>query len=292
MFWKIISAMAYRKAFNFLPDKQYLKLIYRARLHKKLDLNNPQTYNEKLQWLKLYDRKDIYTTMVDKYAVKDYVAKILGEEYIIPTLGAWSSFDEIDFDSLPDQFVLKCTHDSGGLIICGDKSKLDKVAAKNKIEKSLKRDYYKHGREWPYKNVPRKIIAEKYMVDESGTELKDYKFFCFNGEVKAMFISTGRGTENHYDDFFDADFNHLPVRKGHPYSDGPFEKPVNFEKMKELATILAKDMPHVRIDFYDVCGKIYFGEVTFFSGSGMIAFHPQEWDYTFGSWIKLPGKDK
>lgn len=286
--WKMVMPLSRRGVFNFLSDKAYLKLVFRAKFGRKLDLKNPQTYNEKLQWIKLYDRKDIYTTMVDKHAVKDYVAKIIGEEYIIPTLGIWNSFDEIDFEALPDQFVLKCTHDSGGLIICKDKSTLDKAVAKSKIEKCMTTDYYKHGREWPYKNVPHRIIAEQYMVDESGTELKDYKFFCFNGEVKAMFISTGRGTKNHHDDFFDSDFNHLPVRKGHPYSEGPFEKPANFEKMKALAATLSQGMAHARVDFYDVCGKIYFGEITLFSGSGLVPFHPEEWDYTFGSWITLP----
>ena len=251
-------------------------------------MNNVKSFNEKLQWLKLYDRKDIYTTLVDKNAVKDYVAKKIGDEYIIPTLGVWDSFDEIDFDTLPEQFVLKCTHDSGGLVICSDKAKFDKFEAKQKIESCLKRNYYYFGREWPYKNVKPRIIAEKYMVDESGTELKDYKFFCFDGKVKALFISSGRGTEKHCDDYFDADFNHLPMRKGHPNSEKPIQKPDSFEKMKKLAETLSAQMPHARVDFYDVCGKIYFGEITLFSGSGFFRFYPEEWDYTFGSWINLP----
>lgn len=294
MFWKIISSLAYRKIFNFLPDKLYLKLIYRAKLHKRLNLDNPQTYNEKLQWLKLYDRKDIYTTMTDKAAVKNYVTKIIGDEYIIPTLGVFDSFDEIDFDKLPDQFVLKCTHDSGGLVICTDKSKLDKAAAKKKIERCLNKDYYKWGREWPYKNVPRKIIAEKYMVDESGTELKDYKFFCFDGVVKAMFIASDRGNPNEETkfDFFDTEFNHLPFTNGHPNSDKEIKKPESFDEMIRLAEKLSKGIPHARIDFYDVYGKVYFGEITLFHWSGMTPFDPEEWDYTFGSWIDLPKKIK
>ncbi|MGM9551702.1 MAG: ATP-grasp fold amidoligase family protein [Clostridia bacterium] len=276
--------------FDKMSDEKYLKMIYKARMGKELNLENPQSYNEKLQWLKLYDRKDIYTTMVDKYAVKEYVAELIGEEYIIPTLGLWDNFDEIGFDDLPEQFVLKCTHDSGGLVICTDKSKLDKDAAKKKINKCLKTNFYSYGREWPYKNVPRKIIAEKYMVDESGTELKDYKFFCFDGEVKAMFIASDRANPNEETkfDFFDRDFNHLPFTNGHPNSDREVQKPQGFDKMVELAEVLSKGLPHVRIDFYDIYGKVYFGEITFFHWSGMTPFEPEEWDNTFGSWIKLP----
>lgn len=276
--------------FDKMSDEKYLKLIYWINLGKKLNLENPQTYNEKLQWLKLNDRKDIYTEMVDKYLVKDYVAKIIGEEYIIPTLGVWDSFDEIDFESLPEQFVLKCTHDSGGLIICTDKNGLNKVKAKDKLEKCLKVDYYKRFREWPYKNVKPRIIAEKYMVDESGTELKDYKFFCFDGKVKAMFIATDRSnpnTETKFD-FFDREFDHLPFINGHPNADKEIKKPGSFEKMVELAEKLSVGIPQARIDFYDIYGKVYFGEITFFHWSGMKPFKPEEWDYTFGSWIKLP----
>ncbi len=289
--WKLVKYLSRRGCFNCLTDKAYVKLMYKANFRRSLNLKQPQTFNEKLQWLKLYDRKSEYTTMVDKHSVKNYVANIIGEEYIIPTIGVWDSFEEIDFDSLPEQFVLKCTHDSGGLVICKDKSKLDKSLAEIKIKKSLKTDYYKHGREWPYKNVPKKVIAEKYMVDESGTELKDYKFFCFDGEVKAMFISTNRGTNQHCDDFYDENFNRIPVRKGHPNSNVQRTKPETFEQMKALAKKLSADIPHVRVDFYDVNGKIYFGEMTFFSGGGMVPFVPDRWDYTFGNWIKLPIKE-
>lgn len=280
--------------FDKMGDERYLRLKYRVNMGKKLNLNNPQTYNEKLQWLKLYDRKDIYTTMVDKYAVKDYVAKIIGEDYMIPTLGVWNSFDEINFDKLPEQFVLKCTHDSGGLVICTDKTKLDKETARKKIEKCLKTDYYRYAREWPYKNVPRKIIAEEFMVDESGTELKDYKFFCFDGEVKAMFIASDRSDSNVETkfDFFDRDFNHLPFTNGHPNSDKEIKKPQGFDKMVELAEKLSEGLPQARIDFYDIYGQVYFGEITFFHWSGMTPFKPEKWDYTFGSWIRLPKMSK
>lgn len=276
---------------RLFSDKFYLKCAYKDALGKKLNLKNPQTFNEKLQWLKLYNRKPEYTIMVDKYLVREYIAKTIGEEYLIPLLGAWDSPEEIDFDALPDQFVLKCNHNSGlGMCICKDKSTLDIEKVKQELAKGLAENYYLSHREWPYKDVPRKIIAEKYMVDESGTELKDYKFFCFDGEVKALFIAKDRmkaGEETKFD-FFDENFNHLPFTNGHPSSEPPYYKPENFEKMKELAGVLSKGIPQVRVDFYNINGKIYFGELTFSHWSGMVAFEPEEWDYKFGEWINLP----
>lgn len=275
---------------NLLPDKTFLKLKYRMIFHKKLNLSEPKTYNEKLQWLKLYDRKPIYTTMVDKYAVKEYVAEKIGKEYIIKTIGVYDKFEEIDFEKLPNKFVMKCTHDSGGLVICRDKSKLDVEKAKKKIKKSLKRNYYLHGREWPYKDVKPRIIIEEYMEDKETQELRDYKFFCFDGEVKALFIATDRANEKEETkfDFFDAEFKHLPFTNGHPNAKEEPKKPEKFEEMKKLAAELSKGIPQVRVDFYEVNGKIYFGELTFSHWGGMKPFEPGEWDYTFGSWIKLP----
>lgn len=270
-------------------DKLYLEILYKNRMKKTLNLHNPQTYNEKLQWLKLYNRRPEYSIMVDKYAVKKYVEDIIGSEYIIPTLGVWKHFDDIDFDSLPSQFVLKCTHDSGGLVICKDKKTLNKEKAKKQIEHCLKRRYFLNTREWPYKDVEPQIIAEKYMVDESGYELKDYKFFTFNGKVKAMFIATDRGSESETCfDFYDCNFEHLPFENGHPNAKKKIKKPENFDKMIELAEKLGENMPHARIDFYNINGKIYFGEITFFHWSGLKPFVPEEWDYKFGSWIQLP----
>jgi len=276
----------------FLPDDIYLKIFFRLYLHKHLNLDNPSSFNEKVQWLKLYDRKPIYTTMVCKYEVKDYIKNIIGEEYIIPTLGVWNNVDDIDFDSLPNQFVLKCTHDSGGLIICKDKSKLDIKAAKKKLRKCLRTNYYRTSKEWPYKNVKRRIIAEKYMVDESGYELKDYKFFCFDGKIKALFIATDRGKDSEETkfDFFDADFNHLPFTNGHPNATRMPKKPANFEEMKKIASKLSQGIPQVRVDLYNINGQIYFGEMTFSHWDGFVPFKPEEWDYTFGSWIDLPKK--
>lgn len=273
-------------------DKKYLKILYRINFGKKLNLDNPQTYNEKLQWLKLYNQRPEYTDMVDKIKVKKFVADKIGEEYIIPTLGVWDNPDDIDFDQLPDKFVLKCNHDSGGLCICTDKSALNRDKVIKNLKKGLKRDYYKCLREWPYKNVERKILAEQYMETPDG-DLPDYKFFCFNGEVKAMFIATDRftpGEETKFD-FFDRKFNHLPFENGHPNSKVEIDKPKHFEKMVQLAEKLSEGIPHARIDFYDIDGKIYFGEITFFHWSGFVPFKPEEWDTKFGEWIELPEKN-
>ena len=246
-----------------ISDKTYLKLDYRRRINKKLNLKNPQTFNEKLQWLKLYDRNPEYTKMVDKYEAKKYVSDMIGEEYIIPTIGIYDKFEDINFDELPNEFVIKCTHDSGGLVVCKDKEKLNLEEARIKINKSLKRNYYYSGREWPYKNIKPRIIIEKYMVDESGTELKDYKFFCFNGEPKMLFIATDRPDNTKFN-FYDIEFNKLPFKQHYPNFDKKIEKPKSFKQMIELAKKLSKNIPHVRVDFYDVNGKIYFRRINIF----------------------------
>lgn len=225
--------------------------------------------------------------LVDKYEVRKFIEERIGREHLIPCLGVWNHFDEIDFDKLPNQFVLKCTHDSGGLIICKDKSTLDLKQARKKIEHCLKRNYFLNHREWPYKDVKPRIIAEEYTVDESGYELKDYKIFCFDGKPKAMFIATDRGTDTKFD-FFDTEFHHLPFTNGHPNADKEIKKPTNFDEMLRIAGILSKGMPEVRVDLYNVNGKILFGEMTFFHWSGLMPFEPEEWDYKFGSWIELP----
>jgi len=277
---------------NNMDDEKYLKRLYRFEMGKNLCLESPETFNEKLQWLKLYDRKPEYTTMVDKHEVKKYIEKLIGGKYIIPTLGIWDRFEDIDFDALPNQFVLKCTHDSGGLAICKDKKTFDKEAAKERIDKSLKRNYYYSGREWPYKNVRPRIIAEKYMEDEETKELRDYKFFCFNGVPKIMFVATERqkqGEETKFD-FFDMDYNHLDFRNGHPNATVWPAKPTRFDEMKTLAEKLSRGIPHLRVDFYEVNGKVYFGELTLSHWSGMVPFEPEEWDYRLGEWIKLPEK--
>ena len=284
----LFLTLGHREFFNWMNDETYLKIAFWCTMGKKLDLNNPKTFSEKIQWLKLYDRKPIYTDLVDKYEAKRIVGEIIGEKYIIPTLGVWDRFDDIDFELLPNQFVLKCTHDSGGLVICKDKSKFYVSKAKSIIENCLKHSFYWGQREWPYKNVKPRIIAEKYMEDSITEDLRDYKFFAFDGEVKALFIATERQTEGETKfDFFDSDFNHLNFTNGHPNAEKMPLKPQNFDLMKTLAAELSRGIPHVRVDFYEVNGEVYFGEMTFSHWSGMMPFDPEEWDYKFGNWIKL-----
>lgn len=286
-----IRFLAVKGVFDWMSDETYLKMKYWACLGRQLDLSNPHTFNEKLQWIKLYDRNPRYTDMVDKYEAKKIAAELIGEKYIVPTLGVWDSFDEIDFSKLPNQFVLKCTHDSGGLSICKDKSKFNIEAAKAKINRSLKRNYYLQSREWPYKNVRPRIIAEEYMEDTDSGELADYKFYTFAGRVKAMFISSGRQGTGTKADYFDEDFNYLDFTWGYPHADRRPQKPERFEEMKRLAEILSKDTIELRVDFYQVNGKVYFGEMTFFDGSGFDGFDPYCWDEVFGGWIKLPNRN-
>lgn len=275
---------------SLFPTKLYVTMLFNSCMNYKLNLAKPETYNEKLQWLKVFYRNPEYTKMVDKVGAKEYAATIIGKDHIIPTLGVYNNANEIDFDALPNQFVLKCTHDSGVIIICKDKNNLDKESAIKRLNKNLKRKYYCWSREWPYKDVVPRIIAEQYKEDESGFELKDYKFFCFDGEPKALFIASDRSNpcEETKFDFFDMEFNHLPFTNGHPNSTKELKKPKGFETMKQLAAKLSKGIPHVRVDFYDIKGHVYFGEMTFFHWSGLVGFEPIEWDYKFGSWLKLP----
>ena len=288
--WRIGKSLAQRGLLKCLPDKAYLSILYRATLGKKMQWKAPKTFNEKLQWLKLYDRNPVYTTMVDKFEAKQFAAQLIGEQYVVPLLGGpWERFDQIDFDALPDQFVLKTTHDCGGVWICKDKSSLDRQAAKEFLEKHLKRDYYSTGREWPYKNVKPRIFAEAFLA-ELEDDLRDYKFFCFDGVPKLMFIASERQSKEQETkfDFFDMDFNHLSIINGHPNSPNPISRPENFEKMKELAAVLSKGIPHLRVDFYECSGRLYLGEMTFSHWGGFVAFEPEEWDEKLGSWIKLP----
>ncbi len=286
---KIWGAMSRRHLLNWIPDKIYLKILYYNTIGKKINLKKPQTFNEKLQWLKLYNRNDLYTVMVDKYEVKQYVKNVIGDEYIIPTIGVYSTFDEIDFDKLPNQFVIKCTHDSGGVIICKDKEKLNIIEARKKINKCLKTNFFYCGREWPYKNVKPRIIVEELINDHRNDDLNDYKFMCFNGKVRCSFVCTERRSlEGLKVTFFDIDWNKMPFERHYPSSSKKIDKPKNYAKMIELAEKLSRDIPFARIDFYEANEKIYFGEITFFPGSGLEEFSPEIWDYTLGSWISLP----
>lgn len=284
----IFCTLAYSGLLNWMPDESYLKLRFRAELGMKLNLKNPRTYNEKLQWLKIHNRRPEYTRMVDKYEAKQYIAELIGEEYIIPTLGVWDSFDEINFDALPDQFVLKTTHDSGGVVICKGKRKLDFKEARRTLERHRRRNYFYWGREWPYKNVKPRIMAEQYMVDKSGEDLKDHKFYCFNGKMK-LFMLVDHPTDTHFAvyHFWDREGNVVPIEWGCESIAIP-PMPKEFEKMVEIAEQLSKGIPHVRVDLLYVNHKMYVGELTFFDGSGFEEIKPIEWDYQMGEWLQLP----
>ena len=282
----------FKRIAYIIPDPLYLHIKYYMRTKKFLKLKKPTTYLEKLQWMKLYDRNPIYTMLVDKYEVKNYVAEKLGDQHIIPLLGVWDDVEDIDFSVLPNQFVMKCTHASGGLVICKDKTTFDKDAAKKKISRILKHNYYWTSREWPYKNVKPRVIIEKYMEDIATGETRDYKFFTFNGEPKVMYIATGRGTGETYGDFFDMEFNHLDMEIDHRCAPIQPQKPHNFEAMKEAARKLAEGIPQVRVDFYEINGEYYFGEMTFFHCGGFELFKPEELDLLWGEWVELPVRKK
>lgn len=274
---------------HVVPEDWYLKRRFKKRVGYSLDLDNPQTFNEKLQWLKLHDRNPLYTKMVDKYEAKKYVADIIGEDYIIPTLGVWNHFDEIDFEQLPTQFVLKCTHDSGSVVICKDKGKLDKKEAKKKLERGLRYNYYyRGGFEWPYKNVKPRIIAEEYMMNELGGDLTDYKIMCFNGKAKCSFTCTGRKSPRGlHVTFYDRQWKKMPFSRHYPAEQEPTPRPHNYEKMIKLSEKLSANLKFARVDFYDINGRIYFGEITFFPGNGMEEFSSIEWDRRLGEFIDI-----
>ena len=279
----------YRCPWLMRDDRKFIEFIWKKKMNYPLNLDHPQTYNEKLQWIKLYDHNPLYTKMVDKYEAKEYVASIIGDEYIIKTLGVWDKFEDIDFNVLPNQFVLKCTHDSGGLVICKDKSQMNMTNVRNVIEKSLKKNFYSRAREWPYKFVKRRIIAEEYVEDSETKELRDYKFFCFDGKPKVMLIATGRqNNDGPFMDFFDMDFNHLDLRRGHPNAPVLPQKPDHFMLMKQLACSLSTGFPELRVDFYEANGKVLFGELTIFPAAGLVPFEQEKWDRIMGEWIKLP----
>lgn len=284
---------AYGKALRIvsplLSDKLYLKLLFRYKKGYWMDFANPQTFSEKLQWLKLYNRNPLYTVMVDKVKAKEYVASKIGTQYIIPTLGVWERVEDIDFDSLPNRFVIKCNHNSGkGMYICKDKSEMDVDKVKKDLKQGLKENYYLHGREWPYKDVPRRIIAEQYMEDESGYELKDYKVFNFNGKPELIEVDFDRFIDHHRN-IYSTEWKRLELEieyRSDPKRDIP--RPEHLDEMLKLCSMLAADIPHVRTDFYVVNGRLYFGELTFFHGSGMERFNPEKWDARLGSLIKIP----
>ena len=272
-----------------MDDEKYLKTLFKFRMGYALDLKNPKTFNEKIQWLKLYNRNPEYTRIVDKYEFKSYIAEKLGAEYVIPTIGKWDKFEDIDFDVLPDKFVLKCNHDSGGLVICKDKSKLDIDAARKKINACLKQNYYYTAREWPYKDVKPCIIAEEYLDLPDG--LTEYKLFSFNGRAEIVLVCKGVAhTSNRTNTFFDRDFNRLPIQNVLPNQKEDEQKPPEYEQLLSIADKLSEGIPQVRVDFYIFKGQVYVGEMTFFHNTGMCKFTPRGWDEKLGELIKLPNE--
>lgn len=287
--WAFLIWIWLSENLHWFNSSFYLKVLFFLRNKRKLNLKNPQTFNEKINWLKLHvNITPQCTMMVDKYGVRDFIKEKIGEEYLIPLLGVWNTFDEIDFEKLPNEFVLKTTHDSGGIVICKDKKKLNIPEAREKLTKHLRYNYYWRGREIPYRDVKPRIIAEKLMVDESGTQLKDYKIFCFDGKPTMLFLASDRFSKGGVKfTYYDMDLNLLPVKsEGHERDLTPPVVP-NWEEMKHLAGILSAGFPHLRVDFYNINGKIYFGELTFHHDSGIVPFEPEEWEYKLGDMIKL-----
>ena len=267
-------------------DISYLKKMFKYKINRKLDLANPKSFNEKMQLLKINDRKKEYINMVDKFEVKKYVARIIGNEFIIPTIGIWDKFGDINFNELPNKFVIKCTHDSGGVFVC-DKKNFDYKKIKKKINKLLKKNFYYFGREWPYKNIKPRIIIEEY-IENHDSDLIDYKLMCFNGKVKCSFTCTNR-KDNLNINFYDENWKPLPFTRHYPKNKNETKKPFNYDLMVNLAEKLSSGIPFLRVDFYEVNNKIYFGELTFYPGSGFEEFKPEEWDYKLGSWLRIEG---
>ena len=290
---KKISTIIWNNGSKLLSDKMHISILYRKVMGRYPNLKNPSTYNEKVNWMKLYDRNPLYVRMADKYEAKKWAASIIGEEHIIPTLGVWDRFEDIDFDSLPQQFVLKCTHDTGSIIICKDKASFDKNSAKKQLNKALKHNHFWHAREWVYKHIKPRIIAEQYVEDKNDGELRDYKFYCLSGEPYSMLLATGRQDKEKglCFDYFDMEFNHLNlVNHWHPNASTIPHKPDHFEDMKKFAKQLSVGIPQVRADFYEVNGKVLFGEMTFYDMGGCLKIHPDQWDLEWGELIILPSR--
>lgn len=266
----------------------YIQLRYLMKFRRTCDLRHPKTYNEKLQWMKLNYRVSDEWVLVDKLEVKERVAAQIGNEYIIPTLGVYATPDEIDFDTLPNSFVLKCTHDSGGVVLVRDKRGHDLESIRPKLQRTMEKNYFYSGREPHYRHITPRIIAEPFLQDDATGQLLDYKFFCFDGAVKALFVASGRASGNLKFDYFDAEFRPLGIRQPYPNSDVPPRKPECYREMLNVAGKLAQGHPHVRVDLYQINGHVYFGELTFYHFGGMEPFIPEKWDRVFGNWLKLP----
>ena len=281
-----------RGFYKNLSDQEYVKKQFRAAMGYELDLKNPRSFNEKIQWLKLFYRKNEFSTWVDKYKVRSYIAKTIGEDYLVPLLGVWDDPQKIDFSQLPQKFVLKCNHNSGkGLCICKNKNMLNTKKVIKSLNDGLKENYYLKGREWPYRDVDRKVIAEKYLENSNGTEIVDYKLMCFNGKVMCSFVCSERFSEDGLKvTFFDKDWNRLNFERHYPSSKQQIKKPSNYNNMIEIAEQLSKNEPFLRVDFFEVDDKLYIGELTLYPGNGIEEFTPFSADLELGSWIDLPNK--
>lgn len=288
---KLVRPLASNGLINWMSDETFIKLVFKSTFGYELDLNNPTTFSEKIQWLKLYNRRPEYTMMVDKYRVREYIREKIGDEYLIPLLNVWDSVEEIDFDALPNQFVLKCNHDQGSVVICKDKAHFDIDTAKQKLARKLKRNHYWSIREWPYKNVKPCIICEQYMQDDDGKEeLSDYKVLCFNGEPKLIEVHKGRFGREHTQDFYDMNWNKTVFNQPDvPMSDEVMDKPMFADEMLGLSRKLSVGMPHVRVDWYYTNEHLYFSELTFYDASGFDPFVDDQ-DAEIGSWLVLPAK--
>jgi len=277
---------------RYISDEAFLKLSFKAYQGYKLDLNKVETFNEKIQWLKLFDRNNKYTDLTDKYLVRKYVKERIGEQYLIPLLGVWNYVNEINFSKLPNQFVLKCNHDSGSVIICKNKQEFDTQKATKKLKKNLNTQYFWKSREYNYKNIKRKVIAEKYMIDIDGKEINDYKFFCFNGDPKFIQVDFARHTK-HIRNYYNIDGTFIPVEYG-CQSDRNLMLPkdIKLDEMINIAKKLSKDFIMVRVDLYQIENKIYFGELTFHHGGGFMKVNPFEYDKKWGSYIDIKNVKK
>ena len=289
---KWFERFARRNLIDFIPDKFYLKLQYRLIFDKKLDFKKTETFNEKLQWLKLYNKNPAHTVMADKYLVKEYVSEKIGDQYVAKLLGVWDRIDEIDLTQLPDKFVLKTTHDCGGVVVCKDKAVLNLEKAKLFLHKHMKRKYFYHCREWPYKNIKPRIIAEEFLEDADNEVLPVYKILCFNGVPKIIQTIQNDKTPNETIDYFDTNWNILDLRQNYPNSAKPLSRPPRLDEMLAISEQLAKGTSFIRVDLYSANGNIYFSEFTFFSDAGFAPFYPNDWDKTLGDWITLPNCDQ
>lgn len=288
---KLIKPLGSRGLLNWLPDEIYLKFVFKACLNKKLNLTNPQTYNEKLQWLKINYRDPLYPKIVDKYEVRTFIKKQIGEDYLIPLIDVYNNVEEIEWETLPKKFVLKCTHGSGTNIICKNKDKLDIEKAKKQIEKWMKKNWYWYGREWAYKKIKPRIICEHLLQNSNGDLPNDYKFMCFNGEPKMVQVFQGRDKKNLTKDFYNMNWEKMSIQQGAPNSNNKIAKPINFELMVSIAKKISKNFPFARVDLYELNGEVYFGEITLYPASGFTPFNNKKYDYLFGEWLELPSKN-